>query len=143
MWVDEGATSNYAQSFVRDELVLIDKSDPEVDKVVSIPAELLKDQKSFQHPVLPFRIEILAFYPNATIHQTNDSLPMNVPKANKGLGLSMNLLAQPVPLTVEDNTRNLSTALVEIKTTEESLGVWMVCSVFEPVESVPAQLMNG
>lgn len=131
MWLDEGGSSNYAQSFVRDELVFIDKSDPETDKVVSIPAELLKSQKSFQHPTLPFKIEVLAFYPNATIHQTNDPLPLNVPTANKGLGSSMNLLAQPMPLTTEDNTRNLSTALVEIKTIESSLGVWMVSSVFE------------
>jgi hypothetical protein len=131
MWLDEGSTSNFAQSFVEDELVIVDKSDPETDKVVSIPAELLKDQKTFQHPALPFKVDILAFYPNATIHQTKDQLPLNVPKANKGLGLSMNLLAQPVPLTVEDDTRNLSTALVEIKTTDGSLGTWLVCSVFE------------
>lgn len=131
MWLDEGATSSYAQSFVEDELVLIDKSDPDTDKVVSIPAQLFKKKKSFQHPALPFKIEVKAFYPNATIHQTQDALPLNVPKADRGLGASMNLLAQPQPLTVEDDTRNLSTAIVEITTTEGSLGSWLVCTAFE------------
>ena len=143
MWLDENSSSNFAQSFVEDELVIIDKSDPETDKVVSIPAELMRDQKSFQYPTLPFRVDVIAYYPNAIIHQVTDTLPPNVPLATTGLGRQLRLVPQPVPLTVEDNTRNLATALIELNSPESSLGVWLVCNAFEDQFPNQAFEMDG
>ena len=46
MSVDEGGRSNYSQSYRSNELVFIDRSQPEHDTVYSIPAQLLKPGKN-------------------------------------------------------------------------------------------------
>ena len=53
MWVTEGESSNYLESFTLDELVIIDRSDPNLDKVVSIPTGLIAGSTTLEHQNLP------------------------------------------------------------------------------------------
>jgi len=140
MWLDEGQASNYAQSFEESELVIIDKSDPEVDRVLSIPAKLLHEGAEFQHPGLPFRIQIEQFLLNSAIQQAPDAQSIPGPQADRGVGARLNLFAQPLPRNYNDNERNLSAALVTLHGTQGKLGTWLVSTVFE--DQVPNQVME-
>jgi len=131
LWIDEGGTKNYAESFRRDELVIIDKSNPSGDRVVSIPAESLADGKSLQFPELPFRVNVVRFMPNARLQ----SLPPGAPRAEtgitRGLGAQMNLTIEQLPRSTSDNQRNLTTAIVEIAGADGPIGTWVVANVFD------------
>jgi hypothetical protein len=60
MAIPEGDTKNYSESQRRHELVVIDVTDPKVDKVVSIPEKLLAKNKGkeIRVPDLPFAIKV-------------------------------------------------------------------------------------
>ena len=54
MSLDNGETKNYIESHRYNELVLVDRSDPKVDQVVSIPENYLSaKEKTVQNPKLP------------------------------------------------------------------------------------------
>lgn len=133
MWLDEGGSGNYLESFHGDELVVIEHTDPEVDKVVSIPVQKIRKPVSIQHPRLPFRVKSLAFFPNAAIARqaSGEAVPVSQFGVNRGIGAQMQLAVQEVPQTFKQDERNVTTAVVEIETTEGSIGRWLVANVFD------------
>jgi cytochrome c biogenesis factor len=54
MRLDEGETKNYAESTRRNELAIIDATDPDFDDVVAIPESLLAGGTVVQNPKLAF-----------------------------------------------------------------------------------------
>lgn len=65
MRLAEGESKNYSEDNRGNELAIIDKSDPDHDKVISIPDGLLKAGAEFSHPELPFRLQVKAFFVNS------------------------------------------------------------------------------
>jgi len=128
MILDEGATKSYSVSILETELVLIDTSDPEKDTVLSIPEARLADGGSIQHPVIPFSLEIDAFYENALIARRTPETPTSERSATSGLG--KNLIAIEQPKTGKIDESNLVTAFITVKTKEGPLDTWMVCNAF-------------
>ena len=139
MWVDEGASANYLESHHYDELVIIDKTDPEKDGIVSIPIEIIEKQPtSLQHPRLPFRVETKAFYPNAGIvARSRLQEEASAMLFNRGLGREKDFVVWERPMTYLQDERNVTTAIVELVGTEGSLGIWLVSNVFD--EKYPPQ----
>ncbi len=130
MWIDEGATTNYMESFREDELVIIDKSNPETDSVVSIPTRKLKEGAEIQHFSLPFKIRVIDYFKNSTITRSNVSRMPNPLIANQGIGVRMGLSAIEKRPTYKIDERNISAALVELLGPEGSMGTWLVSNVF-------------
>lgn len=139
MWIEEGSSANYLESFHLDELVIVDKSDPEKDGVVSIPLELIRERAtSLQYSKLPFRVETQDFYPNAAIVERSrleDEVPAM--KFNRGLGKERDFIVWETPITYKQDERNVTTATVELVGIEGSLGIWLVSNVFD--ERYPPQ----
>jgi len=129
MVLDEGQTRNYSEADRETELVIIDISDPETDRVVSIPEGRLIRGGPIRHPTLPFEVNVKAFYPNARIFRRDGKKPGTHPLADTGLGLGLMAIEAP-PVTAE-NERDLPTSLVEIRTESGSIGTWMVCVAFQ------------
>lgn len=128
--LEEGETRAYSESFRRNEVVLVNKSDPNEDEVVAIPESFIADLKPVQHGNMPFRVVTRAYYPNANIGMLS-SLPEGMdPSAlapnfsTQGIGPRLGLSPQPV--TYNDQERNLPAALVELIGTDGSLGTWLV-----------------
>ncbi|MEJ6603230.1 MAG: cytochrome c biogenesis protein ResB [Verrucomicrobiia bacterium] len=126
----EGESRGYSESFRRNELVLIDKSQPDFDEVVAIPESTVADLEPVQSGKLPFRVVTKAYYPNANIGMLN-----SMPEGTDVSGLAPNsstegigprLGVSPLPLSYNDEERNLPTALVELVGTEGSMGTWLV-----------------
>jgi hypothetical protein len=128
MRLDEGETKSYSEAFRENELVIMDTSDSSVDKVVAVPDARLEEGGFLEHPNLPFRIEIGAFYPNARIFRRGSSTPPTGLSADKGLGAD--LIAIEAPRTGRLDERDLATALVTVHGQEEPLGTWMATTGF-------------
>lgn len=126
----EGESRGYSESFRRNEVVLIDKSQPDFDDVVSIPESLIAKQTTVQNGKLPFRVVPRSYYPNANIGMLN-SLPEGMDEsglapnaATEGIG--PRLAIAPLPLSYNDEERNLPTAMIELVGAEGSIGTWLV-----------------
>ncbi len=66
MYVDEGGVPvNFSTDFRDAELVLIDTSGEDVDRVTSIPRSLLKPGSVIELPELPVKVRVEAYTPNA------------------------------------------------------------------------------
>ncbi|MEZ5275476.1 MAG: cytochrome c biogenesis protein ResB [Opitutaceae bacterium] len=132
MRLDEGETKGYSEGFREAELVVIDTSNPEVDRVVSIPEGRLEDGGIIQHPALPFLVEIQAYYPNARIFRRGPNTPMAGPSATIGLGADLN--AVNAPRTGKTDERDLTTAIVDIRGPGGSIGTWMATTGFDQAQ---------
>ncbi len=137
MWLNEGGSSNFLESFHEDELVIIDRTDKLKDAVVSIPTSMLKRPGKLRHPKLPFQIEVRSFFPNSSIVRRGDSPQVSSTLINRGIGLDMKLDAREIPVTYQPDERNITSAIIEIVSQEESLGVWLVSNIFD--DRFPAQ----
>ncbi len=141
MWLSEGEQNNYVESFYHDELVVIDKSHPEVDRVVAWPSAAFsgRDRSILRHPSLPFTVEILDYQLNAAIVPRSE-----VPQApdlgiTEGVGAARGFSYFPQEPTYAENTRNVTTALVDIRTPEGTLGRWLLANLFRqrPPTAIP------
>jgi hypothetical protein len=130
MRLTQGEPKNYSESQFDFELAVIDTTNPELDEVVAIPAELLAKGKTIQHPRLPFRIEPKQYYPNSTLAMRPAAKegappPANEPPSPATAGIGPRLIATPLPMTYKMDERNLPTAFVELIGSEGSLGTYL------------------
>lgn len=133
MRLDEGETKSYSEAFRDSELVIVDTSDPEVDRVVAIPDGRLAEGGTIEHPKLPFQLEIGAYYPNARIFKKGSGTPPHGPSADTGLGAD--LMAIDTPRTGRQDERDLATAIITVHGPEGSLGTWMATTGFSQRQS--------
>ncbi|WP_269526088.1 cytochrome c biogenesis protein ResB [Coraliomargarita parva] len=137
MPVDEGGRSNYSQSFRENELVLIDRSNPEQDTVHSIPVELLKPGKIINVPDTPLQIRTVQYFKNAQLGRGDGT---QASPANMGAAARMNIVVHPTAVTYAENAVNTATAYIEVLGPEGSLGIWLVSNVLD--ERFPPQIVQ-
>ena len=130
MWLDEGQTKNWAENFMENEIVLIEKTDPKLQTVYAINSDGLRPGKWIEDPRLPVRLYVEAYFPNATVRRTgpNENLPM---QATQGVAPRMGLYAQYAQETFVDNEINADTAIVRIYDGDQDLGTWMLSNLFD------------
>src|SRR5437867_1158555 len=123
MRLAEGEAKNYSQDFRDNELVVIDTSDPQQDRVVSIPEAQIAKKNKIDPPTLPFTLRVLDFWENSALFEspTNNAFAV---KATKGIGPGAYLL--PLSPTTSMEERNMPSAVVEVISPEGSLGSWLV-----------------
>lgn len=134
MRLTEGETKNYSESSRENELAIIETTDPKVDAVVAIPEKLLADTPSFQHPQLPFRVLVKAYYPNSAL-QLRSSMPNAAPSpADQGIGPKV--VVVPLAVTYKQDERNMPAAFLELVGPEGSLGTWLVSTFVSDAQTV-------
>jgi hypothetical protein len=120
-----GETKNFAESYRKNELAIIDTTDPKFDDVVAIPEKLLEHKNDIQNPKLPFRVVPKLYYPNAVLSLRSSTPAGDLPQlATKGVGPQ--LVVTPVPVTYKQDERNWPAAFVELIGPDGSLGTWLV-----------------
>src|SRR6266516_4861086 len=62
-----GEAKNYSEDTRRDELAVIDTTNPEFDQVTAIPEKLLWSTRVVEHPSLPFQIVVRNFFSNSRL----------------------------------------------------------------------------
>jgi ResB-like family len=126
MRLAEGESKNYSEDFRDNELVVIDKSNPEHNEVVAIPESVLAREKEIKHEKLPFTLRVQNYWPNSAVSDQpmNNSMPV---KVSQGMGNGLHLL--PLKITTAMDERNIPSAIVELFSPQGSLGTWLVHSL--------------
>ncbi len=129
MRIEEGQRVNWTYNTRRTELVVIDPSDPEVNRVVAVPRSRIEEGESVRHEELPFHLEIVSYMRNSSLHDAS-SLPEGVVNpATRGDGLRF--YARDIPEvtgTDPNQTVDLASAYVRAVDKEDgtSLGTFML-----------------
>lgn len=139
MPVDEGSRSNYSENHRNNELVFIDRSDPEFDTIHAIPVSLLKPGKTVDVPDSPLRIRTVNYFENSQLGRGTGAVDPNSP-ATEGLGVGMGIVVTPARVSYAENALNTATAYVEVLGPDGSLGTWLVSNLLD--ERFPPQLVQ-
>lgn len=134
MWLKEGGSANYLESFVENELVLINHSahpGSDLARVVSIPIDRVQAREAIRHPALPFTIVPREFFLNAAISRREGRQGLHAPLADRGLAARFDLVVEPRPRVTQHNERDVTTAVVEIIADNRPLGRWLLSNVFD------------
>ena len=118
-----GETKNYTEADRAFELVVLDTSAPDSDKVVAIPCSRLVRRGKVSHPEMPFAVQLKTFYANSQLAQQSQSGYEPV-KATAGLGPG--IWWREVARETEMNRMDMPSATVEIITPKGSLGTFLV-----------------
>jgi hypothetical protein len=124
MRLDEGETKNYAESNRRNELAIIDATDPGFDDVVAIPESILAHGTVLQNPKLPFRVVPKGYVQNSEIRMRSE-VP-NAPPSPATAGMGPMVAVIPLEVTYKEDMRNVPSAFVELAGPDGSLGTWVV-----------------
>jgi hypothetical protein len=124
----EGETRNYSEADRQAELVLMDTTQPDVDKVVAIPQKLLRKKKEITHPELPFVVRVKSFMPNSLV----DNRPSDAaepPPATEGIG--PRAVVKELPRVTDTDHRDVPSAVIELVGSQGSLGTWLASEFIE------------
>ena len=131
MRLANGETKNYSEDITRDELAVIDTTNPEFDQVTAIPESVLRHKRIIEHPSLPFRIVVRNFFQNSRLQMASESVNNAQPIADRGPGAQV--IVQSMPRATGPDEQNVVSAAVEIipfspanGAPGESLGTWLV-----------------
>jgi hypothetical protein len=127
MRLDEGETKNYSESTQRNELAIIDATDPKVDQVVAIPESLIARGETVQNPKLPFRVVPVGYFPNANVQMRSQAPGAPPSPATQGMGPM--LAVTPLDVTYKQDERNAPSAYVQLVGAEGPIGVWTVSTL--------------
>ena len=70
MMIVEGESVDYSDDIRTAELAIVDRSDPDVDWHTVVPSPLLREGQTLSDELLPFDVEVLRFFPNADLRET-------------------------------------------------------------------------
>jgi hypothetical protein len=137
MRIDVGQTRRYSESFRETELAIVETTHPGYDDVVAIPAALLAAGAPIQHPMLPFLVKPVAFFPNAML-RTRSQAPGGPPSVATA-GEGADIVATPIPLTTKPDEANWPTGYVELAGPEGSQGTFLVSTMLQQPEAFAYQ----
>ena len=131
MTIDEGETVRFTEDVRVVELVIIDPSAPDLDKVLTVPVSLLKKGGLIHDALLPFEIQVDAYYENAQILDQKN-VPSGNPAADRGTAAQFRVGAIPRPVSsgVGRGNSDLPVAIVTILDRGKKVGTWMTALYF-------------
>ena len=123
MRIEVGGTKNYTEAPRRNELAVIDVTDPDKDKVVAIPESLLAKDGEIRTADLPFALRVEKYLPNSLPAGPMSGEGEKI-KASEGLGRQLLFSAAPraTGMESEDNPA----ALVQVVSDKGPVGDWTV-----------------
>ena len=127
--LDEGSRRSFSEAPRDAELVIVDSSSVESDRVWAVPEKQLGSGRIIEHNTLPFRVKVHHFYQNSRLFATDSFWETVAPRATRGVGVKLSLLEQPRVVTTEG--RNTVSAIVELIGEGGSLGLWTVSTALE------------
>ncbi|MEX0654273.1 MAG: cytochrome c biogenesis protein ResB [Phycisphaeraceae bacterium] len=135
MTIDEGSHASFVEDIREAELVVMDRSDAEVDDVVAVPESMLTTPgRTVRHDALPFDITVEQWLPNSRLFNVPPGTPT---RATLGAGLQLDVREQPPATGVEGNTIDWPTAYITLHRGGRPLGTWLVSTFIQnPMQPV-------
>jgi len=141
MRIEEGDSKSFSEDFEERELAVIDTSDPDFDKVVTIPEDRLEPGRLIAHEELPFRIVVKEYLVNSQLKMIAPSDSGARPASTQGSGARLSLSEQSRATGM--NERDTRSGVVElIADSADSphggglLGSWLVSEALAQPQSV-------
>jgi len=132
MHIRQGSSVNYSEAGRSFELVLIDTTNTDSDKVVAIPEHRLLKGRDISHPELPFMVRVKRFYPNSSLSRERGE---GFEQVKTTAGGGTDLWWRKLPHETEMNRRDMPSAIVELITPNGSLGTYLVSAFLsQPLE---------
>jgi len=136
MSIEEGETSYYSTDFDKNEIVLLDRSQPKVDTALSIPVSLVEKKKKKDIDVsefsadFPFQLKILEFFPNTDMdikeeEGATEGYPFQVGDR------TVRVVAKKAKKTFDPQEINFVSALVEVKAGDQTYGPFFISNRLE------------
>ena len=146
MSVNEGQRKNYSETALENELVLINRSNPNFDTVHSISEKRLESGKVIDIPDSNLSFRTIKYFPNARIARSTKTTTLKDNLANRGVveKIPIQVIERPIDYAID--AINTATAYIEIfkrssnnQETDDSLGIWLVSNVID--ERFPNQIV--
>jgi hypothetical protein len=135
MRIVQGETRNFSEDFHANEIVLLDKSAPDKDRVYSVPEALLKHRADFQDAGMPFTLRVKKHWPNASLVEPKPTNPPMAVASGATTGNLKDVLVIPTPPAKDTESRNIPAAVVEVLDGGKSLGAYLVSSLINRPET--------
>ena len=132
--IPEGAAADWAEDFVKHEIVLTDMSDPAKDRVTVVPEDLIRDKTSggvYDVPGTTLRIRVHTYWANGGIvmpFQASQFPGIEPVRVDHGVAAQMPLRIVARPEQFSQNAANTPVAVVEIADRDRSLGTWLIAA---------------
>lgn len=123
MQLSEGETKNYSEDFHANELVVIDTTNTDENRVVAVPEKVLRRTGDIPLEQSPLTVRVERYWQNAFL-TAEEAAGAIRSSATQGFGRGVWIAARP-PATSTDE-RNLPAAIVELRAGDKSLGSWLV-----------------
>jgi hypothetical protein len=142
MRIEVGGVRNYSESARKNELVVIDTTDPDKDRVVAFPESALSPGAEIRSSELPFALRVQKYYPNSAPAGPMADEPEKI-KSSEGLGAR--LCFTPRPATSRMDTEDLPAAQIQAVSDKGPIGDWVVSAWFTryPVFNELQQNISG
>ena len=150
MSILNGASSNFIERRDKAELVFLrpDDKHPDMERVISIPASMLKDAAKTGQKItddrLPFAVEVIEYQPNSRILE---KLPEGFAnQADKGDGLDVAAKdTPPVSGTDPEQRVDLPSAYIKLSDpkTGQSMGTWLVSTWLSSISDRKTQMVDA
>jgi hypothetical protein len=123
MRLEVGESKSYAEDSRRNELVVLDVTNPDHDDVVAIPESLLEKGGEIRTQSPPLTLRVKRYLPNS---QPAGPMSGRNDKLKAGNGIGQRLLFTAAPLVSRMDDENKPAALIEVVAGQRSLGDWTV-----------------
>ena len=135
MSLTEGQTTSFAADVRHRELVFVDTSPADHNRISSFPESALFTGAVLTHPDLPFTMQVDAFYANSKILGPQQVSPSFRNPATQGVGRQLSAIPQP------SNTRadgvDIPSAYITLRQSSgQTIGTWLVSMFLDDSQSV-------
>ncbi len=135
MSIDEGSSASFVEDVREAELVVIDPSDPDHDRVITVPGWMLARAAHSGEPItdarLPFTVRVRSWYPNAALFQAGDATD-----ATEGIGLEARAEPRARVTGVDGAQADTPAAYVTLAVDDAELGTWLISSRLTSLQRV-------
>ena len=118
-----GDTKNYSEADRAYELAVVDTTDAQADRVLTIAGHRLQPGRQVPLPGLPFAVKVKQYFINSAL---SDKPQTNLVPVDVNSGIGMGLWWTPLAHETEMNKRDIPSGTVELATPQGSLGTWLI-----------------
>ena len=139
MQIEEGHVANYSYDIRAAGLAVVDKSNPDHDLHTVIPAWMLYKGATFDNEQLPFRLEMVEFYPNSDVRERLPKDKNEKTLATKGRGLGAIVTERPIGTGVDtDQKADVPSGFVRVidRKTGKDEGTYLVTALLTRGETI-------
>ncbi|MFO1513857.1 MAG: hypothetical protein U1F83_13225 [Verrucomicrobiota bacterium] len=115
-----GETKNYSEADRAYELAVVDTTDAQADRVLTIAGHRLQPGREVPLPGLPFTVKVKQYFINSAL---SDKPQTNLVPVEVNAGIGMGLWWTPLAHETEMNKRDIPSGTMELATPQGSLGL--------------------